>query len=242
MGASRRWIALIAPALAAGAAALVYRAHRRGALHRALGHVRASGMPSADVYDRLTTPVMSRFYNRVAAEIAALAPEGRILDVGAGPGRVAVRLATLAPAARVVGVDVEPDMVERATANAARAGVSDRAEFQVGDVGTLPFPDASFDVVISTLSLHHWPDPVTGLAEVHRVLKPGGVARIYDVADWLKALEHLHSPFADLVAVSPFGASAVEVYSRVGPVPLVERAEMKKAAQSLPFTAGTAFG
>jgi ubiquinone/menaquinone biosynthesis C-methylase UbiE len=231
MGASRRWIF---PALAAGAAALVYRAYSRGALKRAFANFRASSMPSAGIYDRLSTPVIGGFYNRVAAEIAEIAPGSRVLDIGSGPGRVAIRLATLAPTARVVGVDVEPEMVERATANAARAGVSDRAEFQVGDVGALPFPDASFDVVISTFSLHHWPDPVTGLAEVHRVLKPGGVARIYDVANWLKALERLHSPLADLVAVSPFGATTVESYSRVGPVPMVERAALRKVVRPLP--------
>ena len=225
MGVSRRWIF---PALAAVAGTLLYRARRRGTLDRALADVQASGMPSAGTYDRVTTPVMGRLHWRIAAEIGALAPEGRVLDVGCGPGRIAVRLAKVAPAARVVGIDVLPDMIDRASAHAVRAGVADRTEFRVADVAALPFPDDSFDVAISTFSLHHWPDPKVGLAEVYRVLKPGGVALIYEPADWILAIERHAVPLADLIVASPFSRGAVEVYSRLGPLPLVRRAEMKR--------------
>jgi SAM-dependent methyltransferase len=232
MGASRRWII---PALAAGAAALAYRAYRhRGALGEAFAHTRASSMPSAEAYDRFTTPIMGRFYRRVAAEVAPLAPAGAFLDVGAGPGRLAVRIAENAPDARVTGVDILPDMIERANNNAVQAGVSSRATFRVGDVGALPFPDASFDVVVSTLSMHHWPDPARGLAEVHRVLKPGGVARIYDVASWLRRFEGHGPADHEHAATGPAGDVTVEPFVRVGPFTLIYRTEIRRAEDRQP--------
>jgi ubiquinone/menaquinone biosynthesis C-methylase UbiE len=83
----------------------------------------------------------------------------------------------------VTGLDLDPAMVERARVNADHAGVSAseaRPSFIVGDVASLPFPDASFDLVVSTMSMHHWADPTTGLAEFNRVLRPGARALIWD--------------------------------------------------------------
>lgn len=51
----------------------------------------------------------------------------------------------------------------------------------VADVADLPYPDGSVALVVSSLSLHHWPDPQAGLAEIHRILRPGGQAWLYDV-------------------------------------------------------------
>jgi ubiquinone/menaquinone biosynthesis C-methylase UbiE len=82
----------------------------------------------------------------------------------------------------VTGLDLDPVMIDRARANADRPGNSDqrRPSFVVGDVATLPFPDGSFDLVVSTLSMYHWADPTTGLAEIGRVLCPSGRALIWD--------------------------------------------------------------
>jgi len=87
-----------------------------------------------------------------------------------------VRIAELDPDVRVTGVDLAPEMVERADALAARCGVADRVAFRVGDAASLPFAEATFDAAVSTFSLHHWDDRPRGLAEVHRVLRPGGWA------------------------------------------------------------------
>lgn len=101
-----------------------------------------------------------------------------ILDVGCGPGDLAAMLSERLPEARVCGVDLAPSMVELARQKATDDG---RLGFEGGDVADLPFESGSFDLVVSTLSLHHWPDPGAGFAEIARVLRPGGVALIYDL-------------------------------------------------------------
>ena len=84
---------------------------------------------------------------------------------------------------QVTGLDLDPAMIARARANADRPGNGDgrRPSFLVGDAASLAFPDASFDLVVSTLSMHHWADPAAGLAEIGRVLRPGARALIWDL-------------------------------------------------------------
>jgi SAM-dependent methyltransferase len=218
------------PVLVAGAA-LAYARYRRGDLGRLWDNLRRYSAPSANLYDAFAGSMLAGFYAEVAHELAGLAPQGRVLEVGSGPGRLAAKLAELAPEVRVIGIDITPEMVERANALAARSGVADRVAFQVGDVAALPFPDASFDVVASTLSLHHWRDPARGLAEIDRVLRPGGVALVYDVADWLTRLESRGPGVAQLLQSSPFGARGMvtrSVTTRLGPIPLAYRAELRR--------------
>jgi ubiquinone/menaquinone biosynthesis C-methylase UbiE len=82
----------------------------------------------------------------------------------------------------VIGLDLDREMIERARANAERArpGAEGSPSFVVGDVASLPFGDGSFDLVVSTLSMHHWAEPTKGLAEIGRVLRPGGRALVWD--------------------------------------------------------------
>jgi ubiquinone/menaquinone biosynthesis C-methylase UbiE len=102
----------------------------------------------------------------------------RGLDVGCGPGQFTILTAERLPSCEVWGIDLAPTMIELAQQHAAASPAAARLHFQVADVAHLPFPDDHFDAVVSSGSIKHWPDPVAGLREIHRVLIPGGRAFI----------------------------------------------------------------
>jgi SAM-dependent methyltransferase len=175
-------------------AALAYAVVRHVGAGR--GHRMPGGIVIGDVgaYDTMSRWLLGSFHGPIAEDVAQAAPPGtRILEVGCGPGHLSVRLAR-DYGLEVVGLDLDPAMIERARANAARLGpiVSGRLTFVEGDVASMTFDDASFDLVISTLSMHHWDDPAAGLAEVGRVLPAGGRAVVWDLGPW--ALLHGHAP------------------------------------------------
>jgi len=114
-----------------------------------------------------------RFVDAVAPDTSAV-----IMDVACGPGLVT---AALAPRAReVVALDVTPEMLRQASQRCAAAGVGN-VTFREGSATALPFADASFDAVVTRLSLHHFPDPAPALSEMARVLRPGGRFVVADV-------------------------------------------------------------
>jgi SAM-dependent methyltransferase len=198
---------------------LALRHRLRAYLEQASANVGAFDLPSAGAYDALVASVLEGFYARVTGEVAAAYPGGKLLEIGSGPGRLAVRLAREAPGMTLTGVDISDAMVERATRRAAGAGLSERVRFEVGDVAALPLSDGEFDGVVSTLSLHHWSDPASGLAEIHRVLKPDGGARIYDLVHWLWWPARGEDRLGQLAAASPFGEGEVEVVRWPASVP-----------------------
>jgi SAM-dependent methyltransferase len=202
----KRWFTIAAMLVTA----TLYRRRLRAYLEQASANVRAFDLPSAGAYDALVASVLEGFYARVTGEVAAAYPGGKLLEIGSGPGRLAVRLAREAPGMTLTGVDISDAMVERAARRAAGAGLSERVRFKVGDVAAMPLPDGEFDGVVSTLSLHHWPEPTHGLAEIRRVHKPGGEARNYDLAHWLWLPAQGGNRLAQLAA-SPFGEGEVEV-------------------------------
>src|SRR5258707_15351923 len=115
------------------------------------------------------------------ATLAQLQPGEQVLDVGCGTGTLAIEVARrVGRAGRVAGVDPGKEQIARARRSAARRNMP--IEFQIGVIEQLPFPDRSFDVVLSTLMMHHVPAPLKrqGLAEIARVLKPGGRLVIAD--------------------------------------------------------------
>ena len=213
--------------------ATLYRKRLRAYLEQASANVRAFDLPSAGAYDALVASVLEGFYARVTGEVAAAYPGGKLLEIGSGPGRVAVRLARKAPGIMLTGVDISDAMVERAARRAAGAGLSERVRFEVGDVAVLPLSDGEFDGVVSTLSLHHWPDPARGLAEIHRLLKPGGEARIYDLAHWLWRPAQGDDTLAQIAAASPFGGGEVEVVRWPGAVPAFVFLRLRRTRETL---------
>lgn len=121
-------------------------------------------------------------YRHVAAEAAAVLPAGAtVLDAGTGPGRLLVELARRRPDVRLTGIDLSTDMVAIAERNVRRAGHVAQIEVRAADVAALPFPDAAFDLVVSTLSMHHWGAVAPAMTELARVLRPGGGLWIYDL-------------------------------------------------------------
>ncbi len=104
-------------------------------------------------------------------------PEGaRILDLGCGTGEISLRLAELFPTAQVTGVDLEEAHLRRARERCAALG--ERVRFQAGDALALPFPFASFDLVVCRHVLQAVPSAQRVVAEIRRVLEAGGVAHL----------------------------------------------------------------
>jgi ubiquinone/menaquinone biosynthesis C-methylase UbiE len=130
--------------------------------------------------------VLRWYVVRKAVELRA---QGRAADLGSGPGLLVAELVRQAKGLHVIGVDLSDEMLEQAEHLARDEGLGERAAFTQGDVQRLPFSDGSLDLVVSTLSLHHWGDPVAVLDEVARVLRPpaperglpGGAYVIFDL-------------------------------------------------------------
>jgi ubiquinone/menaquinone biosynthesis C-methylase UbiE len=137
------------------------------------------GRPSR-VYDFMARKVLRGLYRRIAQDVSDTAAQGaRVLDIGTGPGVLLVELAQMRPDLHLTGIDLSPDMVAVAGRNLAPFG--ERAGVRTADVTNLPFDDGSFDLIVSSLSLHHWDRPEAAAPELERVLKPGGLIHIYDV-------------------------------------------------------------
>lgn len=117
--------------------------------------------------------------NRVLAAKAELHSSDRVLDAGCGVGGSAIWLAQEL-GARVVGANVVPGEIDRGRRYARRRNVADRVTFELQDMTRTSFPDGSFDVVWAIESVCHVPDKREFLAEVRRLLKPGGRLIIAD--------------------------------------------------------------
>lgn len=137
----------------------------------------------APVYDWVCQRMgLGHVFRQMTLQYARLKPGERVLDVGCGTG-ILTRLAaeTVGPSGLAIGIDPAPKMIAIARGNASLAG--NRAEFKAAVIEDLPFEDNSFDCVLSSLMIHHLPPDLKlkGLAEVYRVLKPGGRLLVVDI-------------------------------------------------------------
>jgi ubiquinone/menaquinone biosynthesis C-methylase UbiE len=113
-------------------------------------------------------------FRRHVLELAALEGDERLLDAGCGTGMLALRIAARHPNCMVHGIDLSPKMIAVARRDAEEQGLT--VDFRVGSITGLPYPDGSFDVVITNIMYHHLDlaEKQQAVAEIARVLKPGG--------------------------------------------------------------------
>ena len=157
---------------------------------------------------------------RLLVEFSRAGPDNTVLDVACGAGLV---VCAFAPSVRhATGIDVTPAMLERARALARDKALAN-VSWEQGDVQSLPYPDASFTIVVSRFTFHHFPEPLAVLREMVRVCAPGGRVVVADVQaadDPVKAAEfnrmeklrdpsHVRAmPMAELEAL--FGAAGLQ--------------------------------
>lgn len=140
-------------------------------------------LPAREAYDELASSYDERWGKYIDATLAlALEPlelsgRERVLDIGCGTGELERRLVQRWPALRVAGVDVSPNMLRRAADK--RTG----AALLAGEVCRLPFAAGSFDVLICANAFHYFRQPTYSLAEMRRVLRPGGRLVLVDWCD-----------------------------------------------------------
>lgn len=183
---------------------------------------------SARAYDLLVwalTLGRERRFRDHLVELARLDPGDSALDVGCGTGALALAArARVGSDGQVCGVDPSPQMVARARRKAAKAGVD--VGFETAAVEALPFPDGTFDAVLSSLMLHHLTEEGQrqGTGEIARVLKPGGKFLAVDIGGGTEATRHSlfrrlrrHAHF-DVDELTPaLEAAALQIVER-GPV------------------------
>ena len=143
------------------------------------------------IYLRLTHRAFRGVHDRMLADVAAadLPAGSRILDIGTGPGHVPLRLEQMAPQLTIDGIDLSPEMIAFATESAQTAGREKTVRFIAGDAAHMPYNDDSFDVIVSSMSQHHWNDVPAILGDIRRVLKPAGRVWIYDARFALRRTE-----------------------------------------------------
>ena len=168
-------------------------------------------------------------------EFTRIQPGERVLDLGSGAGMDAFIAARhTGPTGSVRGLDLSRAMVDRARINAQDVGANN-VEFFQGDIESMPFEDASVDLVISNCTLNLVPDKAAAYAEIYRVIRPGGrfviadVVRFPDVDEDLVLAAEAHAGCAaGAMVLSPY----LELITRAG---FTRVATLRVSALDLPF-------
>lgn len=132
--------------------------------------------------------------------------DARVLDVGCGGGANLLRLLALAPEGHVTGLDYSETSVATSCETAAAEIAAGRCDVAQGDVAAMPFADGSFDLVTGFETIYFWPDVPRALAEIRRVLAPGGTLFFCNEddgtsgEDWTSAIDELRVYTADELA------------------------------------------
>lgn len=165
---------------------------------------------AAEAYDRISRMPQFKLIRRgFVKKLKKYHVKGTITDIGCGPGYLLQAIAKEMPENALVGVDISKEMVEKAKANFASIGYGEKIEFKQGSADHLPFGDGTQDLIVSTLSLHHWDEPQLAFKEIYRVLKPGGQMLIYDLRRDARRLFFYLVWFAQNIALRIMGVEAI---------------------------------
>jgi ubiquinone/menaquinone biosynthesis C-methylase UbiE len=148
----------------------------KGAIRSQFGNPRG-------LFGRLAGWIMARQNrerNAWAVDMLDVQPGDSVLEIGFGPGLAVELLAELVGDGAVAGIDRSAIMVAAARSRIAEAIQAGRADLRRADVEALPFESGVFARVLTVNSLHHWGDPIAGLREVCRVLRPGGLLAVVE--------------------------------------------------------------
>jgi len=173
---------------------------------------------------------------RLLLDFSGAGPRDTALDVACGGGLVVCAFARVV--AHVTGIDVTPAMLSRARSLAEDRGLPN-VTLDEGDVTALPYPDASFSIVLSRFTFHHFPEPLGVLKEMVRVCAPGGIVMVIDVqasadpakADEFNRMEVLRDP--SHVRAMPL-AELQQLFAAAGlPSPRVTAYELRDELENL---------
>jgi SAM-dependent methyltransferase len=164
-------------------------------------------MVAVDIWSSLTGKLQMR--DRLLDSIVWKGDE-KVLDIGCGSGLLLIGAAKRLQTGKATGVDLwskhdlSGNTADAARDNATKEGVLPRIKIDTADAQKLPYSDASFDVVVSANTLYALVDPAKGLAEIARVLKPGGQLRIFDISDTAEYAKQLQAlGISDVVVSGP---------------------------------------
>lgn len=167
----------------------------------------------------------------------ALGARGRVLDVGTGPAHIPLELVRRGPGRSVVAIDAAHHMLAIGREHVARDGFARRVRLVLTDAKRLPFPDRSFDAVMSNSIVHHLPDPLPAFREIARVLRPGGALLLRDLhrPDDVRELDRLvalHAAGADARQRALFRDSLHAAFTTAELIELLARAGLRDLAVS----------
>jgi demethylmenaquinone methyltransferase/2-methoxy-6-polyprenyl-1,4-benzoquinol methylase len=136
-----------------------------------------------DLLNRIISLGIDQGWRRRTVAALRLQPGARVLDLATGTGDLAILVAESEPSATVVGLDPSERMLAIAAKKVAGEQLGERIELVSGDAGRLPFPDASFDGITMAFGIRNMPNRAQALAEMARVVRPGGRIAILELSE-----------------------------------------------------------